>query len=215
MRKLVTAAFVSLDGVMQAPGGPDEDTTGDFKYGGWVAPLWDDATTQAMDALFSPPYDLLLGRITYDIFASYWPHVELDPEAPKFDAGDAKIAKQFNACTKYVATHRPDTLSWARSRPLGDDVVGALRELKRTDGPRLITQGSSQLVHTLLANDLVDELHVLSFPILLGHGKRLFDDSAHPGAFELVRSSTTPRGTLIGVYRRAGKVETGKMAMDL
>ena len=214
MRKIVTAAFVSMDGVMQAPGGPDEDPSGGFKHGGWIAPLWDEVTGKAIDELFTGPYDLLLGRTTYDIFAAYWPYVALEPSAPGYNEGNAKIARQFNEATKYVATHRPESLSWAESKPLGDDVVGALRELKRGNGPKLVTQGSSVLVHTLLANDLIDELHVLTFPIMLGRGKRLFGNDGHSSAFELVRSMKSPRGTLIASYQRGGKVETGSMVTE-
>ena len=214
MRKIVTAAFVSLDGVMQAPGGPDEDPTGGFEHGGWLAPLWDDVTATAVDKLFSTPFDLLLGRRTYDIFAAYWPHVATDPKALGYDEGNATISKRFDMATKYVATHRPESLAWGRSRSLGDDVVGALREIKRGDGPKLLTQGSSVLIQTLLANDLIDEMHVLTFPVTLGRGKRLFADGARPATFELVKSTTSPRGAVITVYQRAGKVETGSFVQD-
>jgi dihydrofolate reductase len=209
MRKIVTAAFVSIDGVMQAPGAPEEDPSGGFKYGGWIVPYFDEVAGAAIDELFSSPFDLLLGRRTYDIFAAHWPYRVNDP-----DEGNAKIAKRFNEVTKYVATHRPDSLTWERSRALGDDVVGALRELKRGDGPKLLTQGSSALIQTLLANDLIDELHVLTFPITLGRGKRLFADGTRPAAFELVKSKISPRGTMIATYQRAGDVQTGSFAQD-
>ena len=121
MRKIVTAAFVSLDGVMQAPGGPEEDPTGGFKHGGWTAALWDDALGAAMGETFSVPFDLLLGRKTYDIFAAHWPYVQMDPTASDFNALNMQIAKRFNAITKYVATHRPETLRWQNSRSLGKE----------------------------------------------------------------------------------------------
>jgi dihydrofolate reductase len=213
MRKIIVGAFVSLDGVMQAPGGPDEDPTGGFKYGGWVAPLWDDVTGKAMDESFVKPYDLLLGRKTYDIFAAYWPYVKTDPKASDFDALNAQIAEQFNRVTKYVATHRPESLTWQNSRGLGTDVVATLRELKRQDGPALLTQGSTELVHTLFANDLVDELRVLTYPLVLGRGKRLFDAGSKPAAFSLVQSKVSPNGVVIATYVRAGDVKTGSFAL--
>jgi len=213
MRKIIVGTFVSLDGVMQAPGGPDEDPTGGFKYGGWVAPLWDDVTGKAMDESFAKPYDLLLGRKTYDIFAAYWPYVKTDPKASDFDALNAQIAEQFNRVTKYVATHRPESLTWQNSRGLGTDVVATLRELKRQDGPALLTQGSTELVHTLFANDLVDELRVLTYPLVLGRGKRLFDAGSKPAAFSLVQSKVSPNGVVIATYVRAGDVKTGSFAL--
>jgi dihydrofolate reductase len=214
MRKIIVGAFVSLDGVMQAPGGPDEDPTGGFKYGGWVAPLWDDVTGKAMDESFAKPYDLLLGRKTYDIFAAHWPYVKTDPKASDFDALNAQIAEQFNRVTKYVATHRPESLTWQNSRGLGTDVVATLRELKRQDGPALLTQGSTELVHTLFANDLVDEVRVLTYPLVLGRGKRLFDAQSKPAAFSLVHSQVSPNGVVIATYVRAGEVKTGSFALE-
>lgn len=135
MRKIVTGAFVSLDGVMQAPGGPEEDPTGGFRFGGWTAPFWNDAIGAALGESFAASFDLLLGRRTYDIFAAHWPHVVTDPQASGFDALNGDIAKRFNAITKYVATHRPESLGWQNSRGLGDDVVRTVRELKSGDGP--------------------------------------------------------------------------------
>ena len=201
MRTLIVAAMISLDGVMQAPGGPEEDTDGGFIHGGWVWPhaREDDET---MGGVFSRPYDLVLGRRTYDIFAAYWPQIP-------GDGSYGNIADGFNAATKHVATHRPDTLDWRNSRALGDDVVAALRELKRSDGPDLVTQGSSDLVHQLLATDLVDELRLQVFPVLLGQGKRLFDSGAQPSAFRLASSQTSPAGVLSTRYLRDGAVRTG------
>ena len=201
MRKLTVAAMVSLDSVMQAPGGPDEDTSGGFAYGGWVWPhVADD--DDVMGGEFNKPFELVLGRRTYDIFAAYWPHV---PEgAPHRD-----IADRFNGTTKHVATHHPDTLAWQNSRALGPDIAGALRELKRGNGPDLITQGSSELVHQLLATDLVDELRLLVYPVLLGRGKRLFDEGSLPSAFRLAESKATASGVLVSRYARDGEVRTG------
>jgi dihydrofolate reductase len=210
MRKIVTAAFVSLDGVMQAPGGPSEDTSHGFEHGGWLAPLWDDALEEAIGELFAARFDLLLGRKTYDIFAAFWPGVA-KKSAGEVGEGDLLIAKRFDAATKYVATHHAETLGWQNSRSLGSDVVATLRELKRQDGPTLITQGSSVLVHTLLANDLIDELHLMTFPIVLGRGKRLFADDARAAAFEVTRTVVSPRGAMLATYRRSGPVTTGSM----
>jgi dihydrofolate reductase len=213
MRKIVAGAFVSLDGVMQAPGGPDEDPTGGFEYGGWATTHWDDVIGAAMAETFAAPFDLLLGRKTYDIFAAHWPYVETDPTKSAFDKLNSDIAATFNAITKYVATHSPDTLSWQNSRSLGSDVVATLRALKKEDGPDLLTQGSTELLQTLLANDLVDELRLIIFPIVLGKGKRLFGNGAVPAAFRLTRSTTSPRGVLIVSYERAGEIETGSFAL--
>lgn len=202
MRKLTVAAMTSLDGVMQAPGGPREDTSGGFAYGGWAWPYYDDAGEDAMGGAFKRPFELVLGRRTYDIFAAYWPHV---PEgAPHQD-----IADLFNGVAKHVATHHPETLGWRNSRALGADIAAAVRELKRGDGPDLLTQGSSDLVHQLLATDLVDELRLLVYPVLLGRGKRLFDDHAQASAFRLDASKTSSTGVLITRYVREGEVRTG------
>ena len=214
MRKIVTGAFISLDGVMQAPGGPEEDPTGGFEYGGWVAARWDDVLGAAMAETFSAPFDLLLGRKTYDIFAAHWPYVETDPTKSAFDKLNSDIAKTFNAITKYVATHSPETLSWQNSRSLGSDVVATLRALKKSDGPILLTQGSTVLIQTLLANDLIDEFRLLIFPIVLGKGKRLFGGGAMPAGFRLTKSATSPSGVLIASYERAGDVTTGSFAME-
>lgn len=207
MRKIIVSAFVSLDGVMQAPGGPEEDPTGGFEHGGWVAGYADEVVGAAIGELFSRPYELLLGKKTYDIFAAHWPYIT-DPKAP-----DIAIAEQFNRVTKHVATHRPESLRWKNSRALGADVVAALRELKSGDGPALLTQGSSDLVQTLFANDLVDELHVFVFPILLGKGKRLFGSGARPSGYRLESSRTSPNGVFVASYARAGEVKRGSFAL--
>jgi dihydrofolate reductase len=214
MRKIVVGAFVSLDGVMQAPGGPQEDTTGGFRYGGWTVPFWDDVTGAAMGETFSVPFDLLLGRKTYDIFAAYWPYVQRDPKASDFDALNVEIARRFNEITKYVATHRPESLTWHNSRGLGTDVVATVRELKKQDGPTLLTQGSSELVHLLLTHDLVDELRLLTYPLVLGRGKRLFAADAAPAAFQLATSKVSPNGAVIATYARSGDVKTGSFEME-
>ena len=202
MRKLIVAAFISLDGVMQAPGGSQEDTSGGFSYGGWIVPYAEKVFGQAMQALFSQPFELLLGRRTYDIFAGYWPKI-------KDDSQDFSIANLFNSVPKHVATHTPATLEWHNSHPLGGDVTAAVCALKQQDGADLLTQGSAELVQQLLAADLVDELQLLIHPLLLGQGKRLFGNDAAAAAFTLQHSVVSPKGVVIARYVRAGQVQTG------
>jgi dihydrofolate reductase len=203
MRKLTIGAFVSLDGVMQAPGGPQEDPTGGFAHGGWVAPLVDDVFGQAVDELFAGDFDLLLGRKTYEIFAAHWPH----------QPADDPIASRFNAITKFVATRSDMPLTWRGSVALHDAAADVAR-LKQQDGPDLITQGSTNLIQTLLAHDLVDEMALFTFPVVLGPGKRLFGAGAKPLAFELTDTKVSAAGVAIASYRRAGAVKTGDFAMD-
>jgi dihydrofolate reductase len=205
MRKVIVAAMTSLDGVVQAPGAPDEDTSGGFAHGGWEVPYASEGD-EVMGGVFSRPFELLLGRRTYDIFAAYWPHVK--------DGGEYQgIADAFNDTTKHVATHDAATLAWQNSRGLGPDIIAAVRELKRADGPDLVTQGSSELVHQLLAKDVVDELQLLVYPILLGRGKRLFDDTTQASAFRLEASRTSPTGVLVNRYIREGEVQTGSYGL--
>jgi dihydrofolate reductase len=188
---------------MQAPGGPEEDPTGGFKFGGWTVPYWQDpATGEVMGEMFADAYDLLLGRNTYDIFAAYWPYHQ------------DEIGTQFNRITKYVATHRPDSLTWNNSEALTPDPVSALRKLKQADGPNLLTQGSTELLHLLFANDLVDEMNLLIFPVLLGKGKRLFDDKTAPRALTVFSTKTLNNGVIFARYRRAGEVEAGSFGPD-
>lgn len=202
MRKVVTAAFVSLDGVMQAPGGPEEDPTGGFAHGGWVFPHFDDATGQTIGETLADDYDLLLGRKTYEIFAAYWPYV----------AEDDPIGKAFNAATKYVATRSPGPLAWQNSVALRGDAAEAVAELKRHNGPTLLLQGSGDLIQTLLAADLIDEFRLMTFPILLGRGKRLFGRGVVPAGLTLVRSQASATGVVMSTYVRSGEVATGSFA---
>lgn len=205
MRKLIVPAFITLDGVIQGGGGPEEDTSGGFTHGGWVVP-YADRSSPPMGGVFNEPYELLLGRRTYDTFAGYWPKVAAD-------APHRAFADQFNAAKKHVATHRPESVTWQNSHALGDDAIAAVRELKRIDGPRLLTQGSSQLVHQLLQTDLVDELVLLVYPVLLGRGKRLFDEGSKGTAFRLASTRTVSSGNvLINHYVREGDVKTGAFA---
>ncbi|VVO28129.1 dihydrofolate reductase family protein [Pseudomonas fluorescens] len=201
MRKLIVAAFISLDSVIQSPGGPEEDTSGEFRLGGWIVPYADEIG-QAVQDLFSQPFELLLGRRTYDIFAAYWPRVPADSHS-------RAIADLFNNVPKHVATHRSDTLDWQNSHALEGNLGDAIRALKHQDGAHLLTQGSGDMVRQLLAAGLVDELRLMIFPIVLGHGKRLFGDNAQASAFTLAHSISTPGGVLITRYVHSGDVRTG------
>lgn len=205
MRKLIVGAFVSMDGVMQAPGGPREDPTGGFAYGGWVAPLVDEVFGEEIDKLFGQDYDLLLGRKTYEIFAAHWPYAEAGP--------DDSIARKFNSITKYVATRKGLELTWKGSVALRD-AARDVASLKHENGPALVTQGSADLIQTLLASDLVDEIHLFTFPIVLGGGKKLFGEGARGAAFRLIDSRVSPSGIVIASYARDGEVRTGDFAMD-
>lgn len=198
MRKIIVPAFVTLDGVIQSPGSPDEDTANGFAHGGWFWPYADEST-DAMDEQFRHPFELLLGRRTYDVFASFWPQVE--EGSPLRGTADL-----FNATTKHVATHRPESLGWNHSRAFGPDVATAVRQLKQSDGPTLLTQGSSELVQQLLAADLVDELILIVVPILLGKGKRLFDERVLPTKFRLASSKTSSKGNVVSHYVREGEL---------
>ncbi|MDQ6435944.1 dihydrofolate reductase family protein [Mesorhizobium sp. LHD-90] len=204
MRKVIAATFLSIDGVMQAPGGPEEDTDGGFRFGGWTFHYWDEMMGKVMDESFGKPFDLLLGRRTYDIFAAHWPRV---PE-------DDPIGKKFNAITKYVATSSPTTLSWKNSEWLGEDAVAGVAKLKQQDGPDLLIQGSSQFVQALLKNDLIDEYKLWTFPVVLGGGKRLFGEGSLSGAMKLVDSKVSTTGVVIGTYVRDGEVKQGSFALE-
>jgi dihydrofolate reductase len=196
MRKIHAAAFVSLDAVIQGPGGIEEDTTGGFASGGWVFGLWDDAVGEAIDGLFGRDYDLLLGRRTYDIFAGYWPYV--DPS----DEGSGPMARAFTACRKYVLSRGTPQLDWANSAHLRS--VADIAALKQTDGPDLVIQGSSTLYPPLLAAGLIDRLTLMIFPAVLGPGKRLFGEGTQPGLLELVEQRAGAKGAIIATYEQRG-----------
>lgn len=201
MRRVIVGAMVSIDGVMQAPGGPEEDPTGGFKFGGWVAPLDDDdpGFSEEFGRQFAEPFDLLLGRRTYEIFAAFWPFHESGP----YDT----IAKMFNRATKYVATRKGVELTWGGSVALRDAEKDVAR-LKQEDGPLLLTQGSTELVHSLLAAGLVDEIRTFMFPVVLGKGKRLFTEESEPRVFKLTKSAVSPKGLVHATYVRDGEVTT-------
>jgi dihydrofolate reductase len=200
MRKLTGAFFQSLDGVIQAPGAPEEDPTSDFRFGGWVQPFWD-ADMGPFEKVIEADYDLLLGKRTYDIFAAYWPYNQDDP-----------IGAKFQRINKYVLTHSDEPLSWEYSQKLSGDTAEAVAELKRSDGRDLLIQGSSTLYVPLLAAGLIDQLLLMTFPILLGQGKRIFDGSEKPGAFKLADHFVSNKGVVFATYEPAGDVPTGSFA---
>jgi len=199
MRKIIVGAQVSIDGVMQAPGGRTEDPTKGFKFGGWAMPYFNQEFGEEIDRLFSEKFDLLLGRKTYEIFAAYWPYY--DESAP---AGG--IAKAFNSITKYVVSRSGEVdMGWAGSVLLRD--IAEVKRLKQEAGPNLVTQGSTELVHALLANDLVDAISIFTVPVVLGSGKKLFADGSAPHSFKLTGSRVSPNGLIVGHYEREGEVK--------
>jgi dihydrofolate reductase len=200
MRKIVAGAFVSLDGVMQAPGAPEEDSSGGFDLGGWAFPYWDEMMDQSMGPLFAGPFDLLLGRKTYEIFAAYWPYMKGDP-----------IGEAFNRAAKHVVTSSSEPLSWANSHAISDGVEGVAR-LRASDGPDLVIQGSSTLYPDLMARNLIDRLLLMTFPLVLGKGKRLFAQGGPSGALRLVENKVSATGVIIASYEPAGEVRAGSFA---
>ena len=203
MRRLIVSTFLTLDGVIQAPGGPEEDDEGGFGHGGWMVNYWDEQVDQAMDQTMSTPFDLVLGRKTYDIFAAFWPH------APE-EAG----AKPMNRATKYVASRGQPTLDWSPSVLIEGDVAQGVAALKKEDGPELQVHGSGNLIQTLMRHSLVDEYRLLVFPLVIGSGKRLFSEGTIPAALKLVESTVTTSGVVIGSYEPAGDIVTGSFAPE-
>jgi dihydrofolate reductase len=194
MRKIVVLTFVTLDGVMQGPGGPTEDTSGGFAHGGWTVPYFDEALGETMGEQMGRPFDLLLGRKTFDIFASYWPQQSENP---------------FEEVTKYVVSNTLTEHSWQKSVFLAGDVVEKIRALKQETGPDLQVHGSGLLIQTLLKHDLVDQLWLKIFPVTVGAGKRLFGEGVIPAAFTLSETKVSPSGVIIASYKRAGELKTG------
>jgi dihydrofolate reductase len=205
MRPLVVTQFLTLDGVVQAPGGPDEDPSGGFTRGGWLVPHFDEAMERQIVEWFSTAQDFLLGRGTYEIFAAWW---------PKAPTEDDPIARALNALPKHVASRTLHSVDWDGARLIEGDVVDAVRALTAEDGGELQVHGSVGLIQTLLAADLVDELRVILFPVTLGEGKRLFAGGTVPRTWRLIRSTATDTGALIASYRRGGDVEIGTMTPD-
>lgn len=196
MRKIIVLSFVTLDGVMQGPGGPREDVSGGFNYGGWIVPYADEVTDIIMKEQFSKPFDLLLGRTTFEIWADHWPYQ---------NGGD----NPFNKATKYVASNTLTEHHWEGSVFLSGDIAEKVRELKQQEGPDLQVYGSGVLLQTLMQHDLVDEYWLKIYPITLGNGKRLFQEGTMPAAFSLVESQVSPSGVIIASFKRAGEVKTG------
>jgi dihydrofolate reductase len=195
MRKIITTTFVTLDGVMQGGGGPDEDTEGGFTQGGWMANYGDAMTGQIINDFMKIPFELLLGRKTYDIWAAYWPHTDAAPN----------IAKPFNATKKYVVSQASTELSWHNSILVTGEVVSEIKKLKEVDAPDLWVWGSSKVIQTLLKHDLVDQMYIWTHPVTVGSGKRLFSEDTRPAAFQLASSQVSPRGVIIAHYEKTGK----------
>jgi dihydrofolate reductase len=201
MRRIITTTFVTLDGVMQAPGGPEEDPSGGFAYGGWTAGVdfWDEVAGSTMGGIMGQPFELLLGRRTYDIFASYWPTATVDQG----------VAVPFNRTTKYVVSREPIELTWQNSKLISGDVVPQLRQLKENEGPDLWVHGSGNLIQTLLAHDLIDRMLVWTFPVTVGTGRRLFADGTRPRSLRLIDSQFSTTGVIIATYEPAGDLQVG------
>jgi len=204
MRKLVVGTFLTVDGVMQAPGGPDEDREGRFEHGGWSVNYWDDMMGQLITELTLQAGALVLGRKTYEIFAAHWPHV----------TGDDPVAAKLNSVPKYVASRTLDKVSWNNSTLIKGDVARAVAELKEQPGGEIQVHGSGDLAQTLIERGLVDEYRLWAFPLVLGEGKRLFAGGTVPGALKLVDTKTFSTGVAIHTYERAGAVEYGSFEVD-
>jgi dihydrofolate reductase len=199
MRKLAVSTFLTLDGVMQAPGGPEEDSSGGFKHGGWSVNYWDETMGQAMDQAMAVPFDLLLGRKTYEIFAAHWPYA----------GDDDPVAKKLNEATKHVASRTLKTLAWKNSKLIAGDVAFEVAKLKKGNGPELQVHGSGNLIQTLLTTGLIDEFRLWIFPVLLGGGKRLFSAGAVSAGLTLVEAKSFTTGVTINTYRPSGPIRIG------
>ncbi|MDQ3940680.1 MAG: dihydrofolate reductase family protein [Actinomycetota bacterium] len=203
MRKLSVNTFLTLDGVMQAPGGPEEDPSGGFAFGGWSVNYWDDQMGEIMGEAMGTPFDLILGRKTYEIFAAHWPH-----------ASDESGAKPLNDATKYVASRTLRSLDWRNSILIEGDVAEEIAKLKQQEGPELQVHGSGNLIQTLLRHNLIDEYRLWIFPLVVGPGKRLFSDGTIPAGLKLVDSKVSTTGVMIGTYKPAGEIVTGSFALE-
>ncbi len=209
MRPLTLNMFLTLDGVMQAPGGPEEDRSHGFAYGGWSVHYWDDVMGQQMGAYMGKPFDLLLGRKTYQIFAAHWPRVT-EEQSP----GDFEAAKALNNARKYVASKTLDRVDWQNSTLLQGDVAEAVAKLKQQSGPEIQVHGSGHLLQTLMQHNLVDRYQLMIFPLVVGKGKRLFADGTVPAGLKLVDSKTATTGVVIATYEPGGEIRTGSFALD-
>ncbi|MEA2556069.1 MAG: hypothetical protein QOI60_1400 [Actinomycetota bacterium] len=203
MRSLIVSTFLTLDGVMQAPGGPEEDDSNGFTEGGWSVNYWDEQMGQVMGEAMSQPFDLVLGRKTYDIFAAYWPN-----------ASEEQGAKPLNDATKYVASRSRPVLEWDRSVLIEGDAAEGIAALKKEDGPELQVHGSGNLIQTLMRHKLVDEYRLWVFPVVLGSGQHLFADGTIPSGLKLVDNKVSTTGVVIGTYEPAGDLVTGSFALN-
>ena len=206
MRRIIVLSFITLDGVMQAPGGPEEDPTGGFKHGGWTVGYFDEFLGNVMGEQMRKPFDLLLGRKTYEIFAAHWPYITNDQDP---------IAARINSAKKYVASKTLKKLDWSNSELLKGDVAKEVKKLKEQAGPDIQVHGSGNLIQTLLKHDLVDEFWLKTFPVTLGRGKRLFADGTIPAGFKLLESRISPSGVIVARYARAGEVKIGSFALEV
>ena len=202
MRRLVVNTFLTLDGVMQAPGGPEEDPDGGFAYGGWSVNYWDDQMGEVMGEAMSKPFDLVLGRKTYEIFAAHWPH-----------ASEESGAKPLNDATKFVASRTLRSLDWRNSVLIEGDVSEGIGKLKQQEGPELQVHGSANLIQTLLRHNLIDEFRLWTFPLVVGSGKRLFSEGTIPAGLKLVDTRVSSTGVVMGTYVPAGDIVTGSFAL--
>jgi dihydrofolate reductase len=203
MRQLIVQTFLTLDGVMQAPGGPEEDDSGGFSHGGWSVNYWDEQMGEIMDEATSKPFSMVLGRKTYDIMAAHWPH-----------APEETGAKVFNDATKYVASRSRPNLEWSNSVMIEDDAADRIAALKQEDGPELQVHGSGNLSQTLLRHNLVDQFRLWVFPLVVGPGKRLFAEGTIPSGLRLLDSNVSTSGVVMGTYEPAGDIVTGSFALD-
>jgi dihydrofolate reductase len=202
MRELIVNTFLTLDGVMQAPGGPEEDPAGGFEHGGWSFGYWDEQMQKVMGELMSKPFDLVLGRKTYEIFAAHWPH------------SDDPAAELLNQATKHVASTTLTELDWENSKLIEGEVPDGIRALKQQDGPELQVHGSANLIQTLLEHELIDELRVMIFPLVLGKGKRLFDGGTAPAGLDVSSSEVSSTGVVMATYRTGAEIKYGSFAQE-
>lgn len=206
MRKIIANTFMTLDGVAQAPGGPEEDPTGGFELGGWSVNYWDEVMGKIMDEAMAKPFDLLLGRRTYEIFAAHWPYVKNGPEKPAAD--------KLNSARKYVVSKTLVKADWENSTLVKGDVVKEIISLKQRNGPEIQVHGSSDLIQTLLQHDLIDEFRVWTFPLTVGEGKRLFGEGTIPAGLKLLDSKVSTTGVIIATYAKAGKIKPGSFEFE-
>lgn len=203
MRKIIVSTFISMDGVLQAPGGPQEDPSNNFKWGGWMFPYGDELTNEVLRESMSKPFDLLLGRRTYEIFAAHWPYQHNHP-----------IAEKFNNVNKYVVATTPIDTSWQNTVLIKDDVVAALQNLKAQPGPDLLVNGSGNLIQTLLQHNLIDELRTWTFPVTIGIGKKLFAHGTQPAQWKVTDAKISPTGVIIANYVPNGDIRTGSFVPE-